>query len=294
MWDEALPEPFLGGRVDWRDLSSTLLRGDECPWPEDVPNKTILRIADVEPGAEGLRLTPIEKLYVAAQAAGIRVLDLRGVSRKETYRANDHCVVRDGRHTISVKKRDIRAEDLDFGPWGYFRTKKAGKWVFTETPPKRGRAHGTRPWEKMTSTVVHTAAVTMHAARFIGVPAQHGIAADATIVLAQPINAYMWHANAANKFSDGIEISGKGTITANQTLAVQILLRYIDAKKAEMGVTKRLIAPHAFSQKKKPNDCGGKIWQVTGQWAQDVLGMSLGPVVGNGFHPSWVPNALRT
>lgn len=260
-------------RFDWRDFLSWF-SSDFWPSPE-MPT----------PVTEGI--DPEAQLKHRAEKDGISVLDLRGLSRSQLYRAKDVCVVRSGA-VISVQEDEVLDTDETYGKWGYFRVKRDGEWTYRDAPPTRGKAHGTRPWKKMVSTVVHTAAAELNAARFIGIPAQHGIADDATIVLCHPINAYMWHANAANKFSDGIEISGKGTITAKQTKAVQILLRYIDDVKAGKGVETRFITPHAFSQKRKPNDCGPDIWPVTGQWAQDNLGMKLGPVVGKGFQPDWV------
>lgn len=266
------PWSQLLNRYDWRDFFSWF-SSDECPEAKDEP---------AEPAAPP---TPIEALKQRALDASIRILDLRGVSRSQLYPANEHCVVRGG---VVTSTATLSPGEHSYGTWGYFRVKRNGEWAYLEVPPTRGKAHGTRPWKKMTSTVVHTAAVTIDAARFIGIPSQHGIASDGTIVLSHPINAYMWHANAANKFSDGIEISGKGTITTAQSVAVQFLLRYIDEEKALQGVATRCITPHAFSQKRKPNDCGPAIWPVTGQWAQDTLGMKLGPVVGKGFQPDWV------
>lgn len=233
--------------------------------------------------------SPIDTLLADAAASGTRVLDLRAAPRGALYRAHDHCVVRAG-NVISLGAKDTRAPgDLDFGAWGYFRTKRNGKWVYAETPPLRGENHGSRPWVSMTCTVIHTAAVVMHAARYIGVPVQHGIAKDGTIVLCHGIDTYCYHADGANRFSDGIEISGRSTINAAQIVAVHLLLRYIDAEKAAHGVKTRCVTPHAFSQSQKPNDCGAQVWPHTGQWAQDVLGMKLGPVIAGGFQPAWVP-----
>ncbi len=71
----------------------------------------------------------------------------------------------------------------------------------------RGAAHGTRPIESVTATCWHqSAAVLGNFRRYLGVPCHAAVMRDGDVVLLHPLEAYVWHGHAANKFSVGVEI----------------------------------------------------------------------------------------
>ena len=232
--------------------------------------------------------TPEQVLRREAAELGVDVLDFRGRDRRQPHGFRDRCVVRDGK-VISVGRREeLQDGDKDFGIWGWFGG--------GENKPTRGRARGTLPVLKSTTTVLHTMDVVAKAPRCIGMPVQNCIADDGTIVLCHSIFAYMYSAHAANSFSDSIEISGKaGAIEEHQVEPARALLRYVIASKrrnlAELGHEGRnlYIMPHAFSHRSRVNDPQAKIWKLIGEWGIEELGLKLGPVVGSGKQPDWCP-----
>jgi hypothetical protein len=133
-------------------------------------------------------------------------------------------------------------------------------------------------------------AVNAGPARCVGMPIQNAIADDATIVLLHSIVARCYAAHTANGFSDSIEISGKGTCTDLQTKAARILLKYIIASKRRNSERENhYIIPHAFSHWSRPQDCAKPPWVAVAKWGIRELGLKLGPVVGSGKQPDWVP-----
>jgi hypothetical protein len=231
-------------------------------------------------------LTPERVLRAEAAELGVRILDLRGRDRRLSHPFRHHCVVRDG-EVLSVRKSRVLATDEDFGIWGWFG---GGK-----NAPKRGRVRGRLPWVRTTTTVLHTMAVHAGAPRCVGMPVQNAIAKDGTIVLLQSIRSRMWHAHAANKLSDGIEISGKSSIADHQIGPARALLRYVIASKRRNllledpleSLGPLFVMPHAFSHWSRQQDCGAAIWAEVGRWGLDELGLERGHVIGSGKAPKW-------
>lgn len=186
----------------------------------------------------------------------IPVLDLRGLDRNSHYDPRD---------------------------WGYFSDGDP-----TRNIPSRGRAHGILPWRKRTAIMLHITAVHMSAKRFLGCPCHIGIADDATVVLCHPLDAYVWHGHAANRFAVGIEISSPdGAITDLQNFVAREVVRYCVDERQSHVVGPMVIMPHAFSHRSRTNDPGREVWEGVGQWAIDELGLGLGPIVGTGTRPTW-------
>ena len=224
-------------------------------------------------GLEIKDTSPHDELLRVANGLGVRVLDLRSMSRTEHYPPRDHCI-QDGH---------------DFGKWGWFRDDDKKKNL-----PVRAKPRGVIPWEKLTGILLHTTDVDMTGPRFLGTPVQTGIDRDGNIILCHPVNAKLWHAHKANSFTCGIEVSGKkGAITEKQIEPLRALIRYIhderqdhhqDHHKGDM-----VMMAHRQSHKSRTNDPGRAIWQAGAEWAREEFGMRIGPVVGSGkpIPPEW-------
>jgi hypothetical protein len=152
----------------------------------------------------------------------------------------------------------------------------------------RGQSRGVLPWEKVTTIVLHTSDVDgMHPDRWLGVPCHVAVADDASVVLCHELNTYLWAAHTANSFSCSLEIAGRRTITAEQTAAGRIALRYMVGELLERRPGPVYIMPHRFSHASRLNDPGPEIWRALGEWAIAELGLLLGPVVGSGRGLPW-------
>lgn len=72
----------------------------------------------------------------------------------------------------------------------------------------RGRAHGTRKLKNVTAIWWHQMAAAINdPERCLTIPVHGAVIRSGDIVLLHPILAYMWHGNAANKFTIGIEMA---------------------------------------------------------------------------------------
>lgn len=224
------------------------LPSDSIRWVlRDIPR--MLRSTDPQPLPPPWS-TAETKLKLAAEDERVRVVDLRGMDRMIHYDPED---------------------------WGWFRGGTRKKNV-----PRRGRARGTLPWEKRTAIMLHTCAVDMRSPRFLGCPCHDGISQDGAIVLCHPHNALVYHGHSANRFSIGVEISGKRTITDKQIKSARILLRFITEERQEHHEGQMAIVAHRMSHRSRVNDPDAQIWRELGVWAIDVLGLKLGPTVGSG------------
>lgn len=153
---------------------------------------------------------------------------------------------------------------------------------------QRGQARGVIAWEKITTIVLHTSGVNgLHPDRWLGVPTHVAIANDATVVLCHELNAYLWASHAANRYSCSLEIAGNQTITDAQVDSGRAALRYMVEELRARRVGPVYVAPHRFSHKSRPNDCGPAIWEKLGEWSMDALELQLGPVVGSGRPLPW-------
>lgn len=119
------------------------------------------------------------------------------------------------------------------------RCKKLGIKVhdFRQVPRegnrKRGRARGTRKLSNIDTVLFHQmAAVISDPLRCLSVPAHGAVVRGGDIVLLQPIRAYMYHANSANRFSVGIEIAARAAgIDGNPKTF------WLNKREKEMGLT---------------------------------------------------------
>lgn len=185
---------------------------------------------------------------------------------------------------------EIGADFRDYGDWKRDE-KYPGKEFGWPTNKKRGRSRGSRPWEKMTAILLHTTGCGgMHRKRFLGVPAHMGVCTEATAVLMHPLNAYLYHAHTANKFSMGIEIAGESDITDAQIITARAVVRYCYEERQRMHEGPMVIMGHRMSHSSRSNDPGAKIWKEVGVWAMDTLQIKMGPVVGSGktIPDSWL------
>lgn len=147
----------------------------------------------------------------------------------------------------------------------------------------RGQSRGVIPWENLTTVVVHTAGVTnMHADRWLGVPCHAAVTDAGEAILCHNLNAYLWAAHAANRFSMSLEIAGNRTITDAQILPARELVRYMVDERRRHHDGPMFIMPHRHSHKSRAHDCDEPIWAEVGEWAMRELGLELGPVVGSG------------
>lgn len=83
-------------------------------------------------------------------------------------------------------------------------------WDFRQYPRQkgsRGRAHGTRLLKDVTAIWWHQTAVPIDSAlRCLNIPVHGAVTKLGAIVLLHPMLAYMYHGNAANRFTIGIEV----------------------------------------------------------------------------------------
>lgn len=167
-------------------------------------------------------------------------------------------------------------------PFGYVRVKGDPADV-----------HGQRRWADVTTIVLHQTGcwMTDTPERFRTLNAHVGILAahKTPIVQVQELNAYMYHANQANKFSVGIEInghfpglatgfdpkvhSGDGP-TRSQIETTCLAVRWICEEVAEKGGEIKYILPHRVSNDSRRSDPGEIAWKRIGIWAQKTLGLS--------------------
>lgn len=163
----------------------------------------------------------------------------------------------------------------------------------------RARSRGRIAWAKLDTLVLHTTDTgSLHPDRFLGIPAHAGITGDGSIVLCHALNTYLYHAHAANRFSNGLEISGRQTITPEQVEAGRSYIRYwiaeVRRRKAlargqplgpahAIGPEPLYIIPHRHSHWSRRMDPGPDVWEALGQWAIEMLpNVRLGKVVGSG------------
>ena len=207
--------------------------------------------------------------------------------------------------SVAAISRDFR----DAGKGGEFdRLAKYSSKVYGGNGDKsRAQSRGVLEWRNVSTIVLHTAGIAeprhtdptsdtivMRPDRWLGVPCHNAVAADDTIVLCHELNAYLWAAHAANRYSCSMEIAGNGTITEKQIVAARALLTYnVDELRtrrprgADGQVLPVYIAPHRFSHRSRSRDCGAAIWEAVGEWGIRELGLLLGPVVGSGKPLPW-------
>lgn len=172
-----------------------------------------------------------------------------------------------------------RARDYDPGLYGW--------------PRNKGRAEPVRQrrWSEITALVIHSTDVDeMGPGRFLGVPCHGGVPAGGGVVLCHDLRAYLNHANAANRFSVGIEIAGRSDIADDQIEPARELARYMVDEIRRHRPGRVAVMSHRMSSVMRGNDPGARPWREVGLWLlANVPGTVLGPVVGTGRPnpPSW-------
>lgn len=161
-----------------------------------------------------------------------------------------------------------------------------------------------RGWKEVDTIVVHQTGcwMTDTPERFRKLNAQMAILRDhaTPIVQVQALNAYMYHANEANRFSIGFEINGlfPGLIKQfdsakhshvgpsdaqinNTRNAIHMVCEEFAAHGGEI----KHIIPHRLANDVKRSDPGEAAWKAIGIWAQRKLGLTdKGPgwTIGDG------------
>ena len=160
----------------------------------------------------------------------------------------------------------------------------------------RAKPKGRIPWERLDTLVLHTTDTgKLGPKRFLGIPAQGGIDGYGGIVLMHDLNRLLYHAHSANRFSNGLEVCGRGTITPEQVEAGRLYIRWwcqtVRFNKAVAAGPPALapediplhIIPHRHSHWSRRMDPGPDVWEALGQWAIEMLpNVTLGRVVGSG------------
>lgn len=168
--------------------------------------------------------------------------------------------------------------------------------------------HGYRPWSQIDAIVLHQTGCAMPLSpggwvllrAHVGIPAAN----EQHIYLTNPLTSLMYHANAFNRRSVGIEISGnlrgiegdnrtywkpgKGPQIASesQIKATRKAIAWICSEASRGGGKITHILSHRQASKDRIGDPGSLVWQEVGMWAMDELGLSDGGPdykVGSGY-----------
>jgi hypothetical protein len=164
---------------------------------------------------------------------------------------------------------------------------------------------GWRSWAQIDTIMIHQTGIWMTDTpeRMIPVNAHMCILKNhaTPIVQMQPLNAYIYHGNEANKFSIGIEINGHfpGLIkkynpdrhssegpSESQVQDCRETILWIMDEVDDHGGNITTILPHRVSNDVKQSDPGEAAWRDIGLWAQTDLGLcdgGPGYCIGDGF-----------
>lgn len=190
---------------------------------------------------------------------------------------------------------DLGVELLDFRDLALWPRKKEYDTKTYGWPKNKGRGHpyGSRDIRLRNTFMLHTTAVPgMNRNRGLGIPAHALIPEEEAISLLHQIERLLAHANTANKFTYGCEVSGKSDWDTQSQIdrARRLIVYFKESRERQLRLIydeegeelKHLIMPHRFSHKSRVNDCGYQIWRDCGEWAIEEHGFYLGPVVGSG------------
>jgi hypothetical protein len=149
----------------------------------------------------------------------------------------------------------------------------------------RGRSRGKRDLAEVTALMLHTTdASGMKAERGLGIPCHAFIPADEAITLCHHADRLTYHGHSANRFTYGLEISGRCDFDApSQITRARLLIAWWRQERlAAFPGAPCYIMAHRQSHWSRVRDPGPVIWRELGEWAIDELGMLEGPVVGDG------------
>jgi hypothetical protein len=113
--------------------------------------------------------------------------------------------------------------------------------------------------------------------RALGIPAHATVFRDGTIVIAAPWRAYLYHGNALNASTVGVEIERHGErerMPDVQVAACLYLARWLVSTAAEEGCTLREAWGHRQSHGGKPGDPGPEIWKRVVIPSSEELGLT--------------------
>lgn len=193
----------------------------------------------------------------------------------------------------SIGEQLARRVSADFRDLSEWPRSKSYPWREFGWPSDKSRARprGSLRLSRLHTLVLHTTDTGgLHPKRFLGIPAHGGIDKAGGIVLMHHPTRYLYHAHAANRYSNGLEISGRGTITSEQIVSARIYLRWWRERILELrrgaGIDEGeplYIIPHRHSHSSRRFDPGQAVWQAVGEWALDEGLFRLGRVYGSGI-----------
>lgn len=165
--------------------------------------------------------------------------------------------------------------------------------------------HGKRPWASVTGITLHQTACVLgeRIARWDTVGAHIGITRAGRVIWLHDFDVVVWHGNAWNAQTIGIEIDGlyEGVKGRSSTLwddpdtpgretpnalteaaaeAARATIRWLCSAVAKNGGEIRALVAHRQSSKNRRNDPGSEIWQAVALPLHAELGLSDG---GPGF-----------
>jgi N-acetyl-anhydromuramyl-L-alanine amidase AmpD len=165
---------------------------------------------------------------------------------------------------------------------------------------------GARPWGQITGIVLHQTAVLLgpNPTRWHDIAAHVGIPQDGAVILINPLDQLIWHANALNKSTVGIEISGNfegvdgdastywkpgggpHRATDEQIAAARSVVGWICREIAAQGGSVRYLFAHRQASSDRRADPGSRVWQEVALWCQQQYALSdggPGHAVGSGY-----------
>jgi peptidoglycan hydrolase-like protein with peptidoglycan-binding domain len=178
---------------------------------------------------------------------------------------------------------------------------------------------GVRAWGEIDGITLHQTGIYMNSTvkRFLRLRAHMGIidpGGRGTVVLVNPLTAYMWHAQELNAKTVGIEINGlfegvdgKGLPKKDrhkklcrasdaQILATRKGMEWICKEVAKHGGQVRYVYAHRQSSENRRSDPGSRVWQEVALWAESNLGLETHPdyTVGTGraIPEAWDPRQV--
>lgn len=174
-----------------------------------------------------------------------------------------------------------------------------------------------RKWSDITGITLHQTATVLgeRPERWRNVACHVGVPASGQIIIANGLNQVVYHGNALNSSTVGIEIDGhfegvEGDISTYwrpkskpdrrplrpseaQLEGAREAILWICEEVHKNGGEIRYIHAHRQSSKHRTSDPGSRIWKEVGMWAQEELGLDdRGPTFTAGGYPipkEWNP-----
>jgi N-acetyl-anhydromuramyl-L-alanine amidase AmpD len=165
-----------------------------------------------------------------------------------------------------------------------------------------GESHP-RPWSHITGICLHQTACDMgeRVERYDTLGAHFGVLRSGRVLYVHDIQNLIWHGNAWNNGTVGIEINGlfEGVlgdpktvwddpttkvheigqrVTPDQIVATKQLVRWICSEVAKNGGEIRVLVAHRQSSKDRRDDPGSEVWQTVALPLHSELGLTDGGV----------------